>query len=140
MTITTVVETIDVEGPASTVWQIIGSFDVETWHPLVERCTVDAEDPPTRTIETKGDNGTFIESQTMRDDVAFMYSYRTISGPLPVDGFVSTIKVVGRGPDSSTISWDCAYTLSDDNAASATEAAVRGIFTSGLDSVAAQLT
>jgi hypothetical protein len=135
----TLSRSVVVNATADEVWAAIGSFcSVQDWHPVVGSCTLDGNSPPTRTLVTVDGTATFVEQETMRDDVAHSYSYAILSGPLPVSDYVGTISVAEASPETSTITWSSVYTAAEgqDDAASG---ALTGIYDSGLTAIAASM-
>ena len=134
-----VTKSIDVNAPPAKVWAMIGPFcSISAWHPAIGTCTSDDGKPePTRTLVTKDGKGTFVEIQTARDDKGMSYSYAIKSSPLPLSGYVSTIKVVPKGANMSTITWSSTFTPAVGKDTDA-QNAVGGIYQSGLDAVKAK--
>ena len=135
----TVSKSADVKGTPAEIWAAIGPFcSIKDWHPAIGTCTSDGKTPPTRTLVTKDGKATFVEEQTARDDKAHSYSYAIKSSPLPLTGYVSTLKVVEKGAGLSTISWNSTFTPAAGQEAAA-DAAVGGIYEGGLDAVKSKM-
>ncbi len=136
---TTVSKSVDVNGTPAQVWAAIGPFcAIKDWHPAIGACTEDGKTPPTRTLVTKDGKGTFIEEQTARNDGEHSYSYAIKTSPLPLTGYGSTLKVVAKGSDQSTITWTSSFkpNAGQDTAA---DTAVAGIYQSGLDAIKSRM-
>jgi hypothetical protein len=118
------------------VWQKIGDFcGIANWHPAIEKCELSA-DKKDRTLTLKGGGGTIVEHLVRWSDKTHSYTYKIVSGPLPVDGYVSTIHVrAAKSGSGSVISWRGHYTAkgaSDDDA----KKAIDGVYDSGLTALA----
>ena len=66
-----------------------------------------------------------------------MLKYRIIDSPLPVSGYVSTLKVKSA-KGGSRVEWSSTFKAKGADTATAKNA-VRGIYTSGLDALKQQL-
>lgn len=125
-----------VAAPPAAVWSLIGGFcDIARWHPQVTRCTLSTEEgAPVRALVAAGGLGTLVEIETARDEAAFSYSYRLVSGPLPVKGYAATLSVapIGKG---STITWTARFEAEGMTEAEAV-ADVGGVYEAGLAGIA----
>lgn len=134
----TLTRNADVKGTPATVWAAIGPFcAIAAWHPAIATCASDRKAAPTRTLVTK-DGARFVELQTARDDAKRSYSYSFVSSPVPVTGYRSTISVTAKAPGVSTVTWSGSYTP-DEGKAKEADAALSGIYESGLAAIAAKL-
>lgn len=130
---------IDVSGTPAEVWAKIGPFcAIKDWHPAIGTCTEAGANPLTRTLVTKDGKATFVEAQTMRDDVAHLYSYTFIASPLPVKHYHATLIVAAKSDGVSTVTWSGNYTPDEGKAKDAMDA-LGGIYQSGLDAIKAKL-
>jgi hypothetical protein len=128
----TVSRSLDVKGAPKAVWAMIGPFcAIKDWHPVIGACTEDGKTPPTRTLVTKDGKATFVETRTRFSDARRTYTYAIVSSPLPLTRYSSTLKVVAKGKGMSTITWSSTFTP-DEGKAKEAEAAVVGIYESGL--------
>ena len=106
----TLTRSVDVDAPATEVWQVIGPFcAIRDWHPAIGTCTLDAGDPPTRTLVTKDGGATFVEPEVERSEERRVYSYSFKSSPFPVHHYTGTIRVVQRSGGGSTVIWRGVY-------------------------------
>lgn len=127
-----------VSGDPARVWAAIGSFcAIADWHPAIASCASDGRTPPTRTLVTK-DGARFVELQTARHETQHEYSYAFTSSPIPVTGYSSTLKVSPSANGASVINWSGTYTPNPGKATDA-EAALSGIYESGLAAIKAKL-
>jgi hypothetical protein len=125
----------DVKASADKVWALIGPFcAIKDWHPAIGQCT---EDSGVRTLTTKDGKAQFVEKQTARDDKGMSYSYAITKSPLPISGYVSTIKVTPKGDSASTVEWSSTYTP-DQGKEQDAETAISGIYQAGLDNIQKQ--
>ncbi len=136
---TTLSRSVDVVGSPSEVWASIGGFcAIADWHPAIGACSEDNKTPATRTLVTKGDGAVFVELQTERNDPAYRYTYTFVSSPVPVTQYSSTFRVVGRGPDASTVIWSGVYVPVPGKDLVAANA-LSGIYESGLSAIQTKL-
>ncbi len=115
------------------VWHKVGDFcGIANWHPAIAKCEL-SKDGKQRTLSLKG-GGTIIEHLVRWNDKKHSYTYRIVKSPLPVDHYVSTIKVAPQG-SGSVIIW---YGKYDAKGASDAEAkkTIDGIYKAGADSLA----
>ena len=145
-----VVETIEINAPAAKVWAIISNFQDMSWHPAIEKQTGEGGNEPEkahRTLTVKG--GAVIPEETLEkyDAAGMAYSYRLTKEDikvLPVTNYSSRISLTANG-DKTTVEWRGAFyrgfqnndpppELSDEAAI----AAVKGIYTSGLQALKAK--
>ena len=104
-----VTEKADIAAAPDKVWAALGDFcGISNWHPAIAKCTMaEADGKKVRTLTT-GDGATFVEPLESWDDAGMSYTYRIQSSPLPVENYVSTIKVSGSG-DASTVEWSSTF-------------------------------
>jgi hypothetical protein len=122
----------EVKAPADKVWAMIGAFcAIKDWHPAIGQCT---EADGVRTLTTKDGKAQFVEKQTAHDDKGMSYSYAIEKSPLPISGYVSTIKVTPKGESASTVEWSSTYTPNQGKEQDA-ETAISGIYQAGLDNI-----
>jgi hypothetical protein len=115
------------------VWKKIGDFcGIASWHPVIEKCEL-SDGGKTRTLSLKG-GGTIVESLVSRDDSAHSYTYKIVSGPLPVSDYVSTIKVLPDGSGSSIV-WTGNYKAKGASDADAKKT-IDGVYKAGVDVLA----
>jgi len=121
--------------PVDALWQKIGDFcGISAWHPAVAKCELSA-DKKERTLTLKG-GGTIVEHLVRWSDAAHSYTYRIVSGPLPVDHYVSTLRVAAdKSGSGSIISWRGHYLAKGASDADAKKA-IDGIYESGLAALA----
>jgi hypothetical protein len=135
-TAATLTRSIDVKGTPAAVWAAIGPFcAIAAWHPAIATCASDGKAKPTRTLVTK-DGARFVELQTARADRSYSYSFT--SSPVPVSNYSSTLSVTAKGPGVSTVTWSGSYTPNEGKAEDA-DAALSGIYESGLGAIKARL-
>ena len=135
----TISRTAEVNAPASEVWSLIGPFcAIKDWLPPVGQCIEDGKTPSTRILVTKDGKAAFVETQTARSEAGHSYSYRFLSSPLPVSNYRSTIKVVAKGDNSSTITWVGSY-APDHGKEKVADQALGEVYDAGLAGIRNQL-
>ena len=102
-------EKIDIDASPDKVWAAIGDYcGIAAWLPPIAKCEMaETGGKKVRTLTTT-DGGVLIESLENWDDAGMSYSYRFQSSPLPVDNYISTIKVSGAG-EGSTVEWSSTF-------------------------------
>ena len=123
-----VTESTIVNASAADVWGEVGGFNtLARWHPAV---TISRQVHDQRYL-TLANGAEIVEQETARDNDAMSYSYRILSGPLPVEDYHSTIRVTPMGGDQAKVSWSSTFEaagVSDGEA----EDVIRGVYKAGL--------
>ncbi|HXR20438.1 MAG TPA: SRPBCC family protein [Steroidobacteraceae bacterium] len=117
------------------VWQKIGDFcGIAQWHPAIAKCELTA-DKKDRTLTLKG-GGSIVEHLVRWSNKTHSYTYKIVSGPLPVDNYVSTLRVsAAKSGSGSVISWRGHYTAKGASDADAKKA-IDGVYDAGLTALA----
>lgn len=113
------------------VWKKVGGFGaLHTWHPAVQSSEVEGR---TRRLHLAG--GTeLVEELVDSDEAGHSYTYRIIdAGPLPVEGYESTIRVEGGKNGGSTLTWSSRFEPVGDPMAA--RSAIEGIYQAGFDNI-----
>lgn len=120
------------------VWQAMGDFcAIADWHPVVATCSLTEKDGSVHRLLTTGDGAELLEKQLGHDDASMIYDYAIIESPLPVENYVSSIKVEADGEGSKVI-WQSTFDAkgaADDEAAGV----IGGIYEAGLHELSEQL-
>lgn len=119
------------------VWRAVGRFDNVSWHPVVARTELVSgsatQAGAVRQITTT-DGAQLRESLLSMDVATFRYSYRIDASPLPVQRYVSTLRVEPQGSGSRVV-WGSRFDR-DPAAAGVSDAQAReivsGIYRAGL--------
>lgn len=123
---------------AEKIWSLIGGFDaLPRWHPAVARSEESREGGKTCRKLSLASGGEIVEELERRDDKERAYSYRIVSGPLPVTGYRSELRVADQGSGRCTVRWSSSFEPSgapEEKAA----AAIRGVYQAGFDSLKKQ--
>lgn len=100
---------LEIAAAPDKVWAAIGGFcDIGSWLTIVVKCEMtEAAGKKVRTLTT-GDGGVLVESLERWDDATMSYTYRIQSSPLPMENYVSTIRVSGNG-QASTVTWSSSF-------------------------------
>ena len=116
------------------VWTKIGDFcGIAQWHPAIANCVLSA-DKKDRTLTLKG-GGTIVEHLVRWSDKMHSYTYKIVSGPLPVENYESTIHVAKSG-SGSVIRWKGKYTAKAPASDADAKKAIDGVYDSGLTALA----
>ncbi len=129
----TVSETVDLNAPAATVWKTLADFGAPARYlKAVERCELQRHDGGTeRTLYLKG-GGTIRERLVLSNDQERALRYTIVESPLPVNDYVSTVRVEALGDGRCRVIWTSTFDArdaSDDEA----RAAIAGIYRMGFD-------
>ena len=143
------VENVDIDRPVDKVWAIIKDFDsLAKWHPVIASspATKGNEVGSVRTLTLKAAGDPQLQEELMSyDEAGHTYHYEMKDHDpkiLPVANYTSWITVKDDGKGGSEVEWKGAYyrgdqrndpppELNDD----AANAAVKGVYRSGLDNL-----
>lgn len=130
----TVERSIKLKAPSETVWKAIGGFGaLGDWHPAVMACRLEQKDNRTLRVLTLADGAQLTEELIEDDEPGQRYSYRILSGPLPVADYTATL-AVEPGDDASVVSWTGTFNAkgAPDDVAART---IAGVYEAGLASL-----
>lgn len=119
-------------------WALVGDFSgVESWHPAVVASTLQGTGRATgdTRVLMLGNGAEIREELEFYDGEGMSYSYRIVSSPLPVTGYVSTLSVSADG-GGSRITWRSSFDPKGDTPAADAEQTIRGVYRGGLDAAA----
>ena len=112
---------------ADELWKILGDFcGITAWNPGVERCSL-SDDGRQRTVHVFGTDATVVAELESWDDAKHTFSWRSLSGLLPVKNFRGTIEVTGKGVGSA-LTMQASYESSGIGDAEAKESIDRSIY------------
>lgn len=107
-------ETIDLNVPAAAVWKTVGDFGAaDRYLAVVERCDLEQRgDGTERLLHLKG-GGTVRERLVLssHDDQALRYTI--VESPLPVNDYVSTVRVDALDHDHCRVTWAATFDARD---------------------------
>jgi len=117
---------------ADAVWQKIGDFcGIAAWHPAIAKCDLSA-DKQQRTLSLKG-GGTIVERLVRWNNKGRSYTYRIVSGPLPVVHYSSTLHVAAdKKGGGCVVSWHGHYGSAKGTSDADSKKAIDGVYESGL--------
>lgn len=122
--------------PADAVWKKIGDFcGIAAWHPAIAKCDL-STDKQQRTLTLKG-GGSIVERLVRWNSKSRSYTYRIVSGPLPVVHYQSTLRVVAaKHGTGSVLTWSGHYGSAKGTSDSDAKKTIDGIYESGLAALA----
>jgi hypothetical protein len=130
---------ITIAHPPAEVWAVAGPFcAIAWWHPAIARCeslTIDGK--PYRRLATTGKDA-FLEREVERDEAGMRYRYAIERSPLPVEDYRSTFRVEPDGRGSRVV-WRADFSVAPGKDEAATQAAIAGIYETGLNGLTARL-
>lgn len=121
---------------AKSVWDLIGGFNaVPSWHPAVEKSSVEGDGKGSvRTLHLLG-GGVIRERLEQADDDGHVYTYSILEAPLPVRNYTATIRVRDAGDGKGcVVDWESEFEPAGAPESDAM-AAVQGIYQAGLDNL-----
>ena len=142
----TVEKSIDINKPASVVWDVVKDFDaLNRWHPAVAKTEiVEGTNNTVGAVRvlTLGDGGTIKEKLLAWDGNGRSMKYSILEGVLPVSSYESTITVAENGANASKVSWSGNFKRKDTSATPAAGAddntaktTMEGVYQAGLDNL-----
>ncbi|SEP67462.1 Polyketide cyclase / dehydrase and lipid transport [Pseudomonas sp. NFACC02] len=118
---------------ADTVWALVGGFlSLPDWLPFIAQSVSD-EGGRIRHLTTE-DGAKISERLETYDNQARTYSYSITEGPLPVTGYLATLKVRADGERAAVVQWSSIFTANGVSDAEA-EALIQGVYDSGLEAL-----
>ena len=142
----TVTKSVDINAPASVVWDTVKDFDaLNRWHPAVAKTEiVEGTNNTVGAVRvlTLGDGGTIREKLVAWDGNGRSLKYTILEGVLPVSSYESTITVAESGADASKVTWTGNFKRKDTSATPAKDAddatattTMESVYQAGLDNL-----
>jgi hypothetical protein len=122
-----------INAPASDVWQTVSDFNgLGKFVAAVADSSVDGSGVGSKRTLTLQDGATLIEQLESLDEGSRSLKYSIVSGPLPVDNYLSTVEVNEVGPNQCEVCWSSTF---EPKGASEQEAqeAIQGVYSMGFD-------
>ncbi|MCP4329344.1 MAG: SRPBCC family protein [Alphaproteobacteria bacterium] len=118
---------------ADQVWDVIGHFNgLPAWHPMIVESTLD-DGGKMRTL-TLPDGSKVVEELHDSDDGGHTMTYAIVDSPLPVENYVSTIRVIpAQDGVGCTVEWSSAFDPSGEEGAAIN--AIHGVYQAGLENL-----
>ena len=128
-----------VAAPAAKVWGLIGDFyRLNDWAPGMDGLTTEGRGVGgLRHLAVP--NGTITEKLVAEDKPGMSYSYSTMSGPMPVVDYVSTLKVVAESDATSRIEWGATFRPAEGFPEEKAERIVGNMYRGGIAAIKAKL-
>ena len=125
-----------IEAPAEAVWDLVRDFGgITRWNPpsAIEGCTVEGEGiGAVRTLTLPGD-AVLQEKLESFDEGARTLSYSIVDpSPLPLSGYLSTLRVVEDGPQRCRVEWSGRMKPAAGTSEEQVTGMIRGIYTGGV--------
>ncbi len=126
----------ELAAPAADVWKIVGDFgSLATYMDGVDSVSVEGEGVGAiRTIHLS-DGGSAVETVESHDDETMTLSYSSQEGPLPVEDYLSTMKVTAIDEGRSRLDWSSKFKAKGASDADA-KSTLSGIYQTGFDGLA----
>ncbi|MEM9471108.1 MAG: SRPBCC family protein [Pseudomonadota bacterium] len=120
---------------AAEVWAAISDFgNLAEWHPAAVTSTTENRGEDTIRVINISGGGVLTEKLEAHSDETMSQSYSIVDGPLPVSGYLSTIKVTAGDDGRCTVDWSGEFDAdgADDETA---KKIISGIYTAGLSAL-----
>ena len=129
----------ELAAPAAEVWKIVGDFgSLASYMDGVDSVSVEGEGVgAVRTINLD-DGGSAVETLESHDDETMTLSYSSQEGPLPVEDYLSTMRVTATGEGRSQLEWSSKFKAKGASDADA-KSTISGIYQTGFDGLAREL-
>lgn len=131
---TTIETKSTIPAPAATVWRTISAFHgIERWLPPVRASSVEGDGLGALRTCVFHDGGVVRERLIELDDRAWALRYEIVdAGPLPVRGYVATMRVRPLGDDRCELSWSATFEATAGDA-DALAGMLRGVYAAGAE-------
>ena len=132
-------EKVDLTVPAYKVWAMVKDFDGwQNWHPAIASTDITRGKGNTRrtvrVLNTK-DGAKITEELMSFSNSGMTFKYRIIDSPLPVEGYVSTLKV-SKTKTGSTVVWSATFKAKEGSSDEDAKKTMVGVYRAGLDNLA----
>ena len=139
----TVSREVMINVPTGQAWAALGGFcDIAAWHPAVDYCDMDREQPTLGAMRTLtlGNGEQLFERLTDYDPQGMRYSYAipNAMGVLPVQNYTSTLMVESAGAERSLVTWTGSFDPSDPANPGVAEEVIAIIYQDGLEQLRRQ--
>ncbi|MGH8231047.1 MAG: SRPBCC family protein [Steroidobacteraceae bacterium] len=109
-----VVETTTIKASPDKVWDTIKDFNaIDRWHPGISKDEIikgENNKPGAVRQLTIKDGPQLKEQLVAHSDTGRFYTYKIVESPLPVDHYMSTIKVTAKKDGTSLVRWSGSFT------------------------------
>ncbi|RJF80577.1 SRPBCC family protein [Oleomonas cavernae] len=102
---------VEAKATPDQAWALIGDFcGIKNWHPAIATCELSEMDGAKIRTLTAKDGAKFVEKLVKWDDAGRSYTYAILESPLPVEKYVSTLKVEEDDePGKVAIIWSSSF-------------------------------
>lgn len=98
-----------IDAPADAVWGTVRDFgNPQKFIAAIEACTLEGSGVGAVRTLSLGST-TVVERLEALDDAARSLTYSIVSAPLPLEGYVATMRVRALGPDRCEVEWSCSF-------------------------------
>ena len=119
--------------PAGKVWQTVGDFNgLPRYVAAATKSEMQGRGVGALRTLTLPDGAQIVERLESHDDDAMTLSYSIVSGPLPVENYLSTVKVRPLAEDRCEVSWSSTFEAAGVSEAEA-RGAIEGIYAMGFE-------
>ena len=116
------------------VWRVIGTYSNMTdWHPAVTSTQMAGAKTPTRLL-ILGD-GSIVREELIDNVDGESYTYKILSGPLPVANYVSTLSIEEVGRNKTRVTWTSTFDPADNVPKKDAQKAIIGVYEAGLNNL-----
>jgi len=125
---------VDVNVPAEKAWALVGDYNsLAKWHPAVKTSELTGSGQGHGDIRllTLTDGAAIYDELTEYQAIGKSYTYRLIKSPLPVYGYLGSMRVKDNGNNTSTVIWESRF-YADGVQDKEAVALITGVYESGL--------
>lgn len=98
------------DAPAHAVWEAISDFNgIPKYVAAVDSSTMEGEGVGALRTLTLQDGARILERLESLDDSSRTLSYSIVESPLPMEEYISTMRVRELGPDRCELQWSCTF-------------------------------
>ncbi len=120
-----------IQASAAKVWETVGDFNgLPKFVEAATKSTMEGEGIGALRTLTLPDGAEIIEKLESMDAQSQSLSYSIVSGPLPVDGYVSSMKLISVGDNECELEWSSTFEPKGASEAEAKQA-IEGIYNMG---------
>jgi len=126
----------EIAAPAAELWKIVGNFgSLATYMDGVDSVSVEGDGVGSiRTIHL-ADGASAVETLESHDDETMTLSYSSQEGPLPVEDYLSTMRVTAIDEGRSRLEWSSKFKAKGASDADA-KSTLSGVYQTGFDGLA----
>lgn len=132
-----VVKSVELNQPVDVVWKKVSDFgDLGAWHPAVAKTEIVAGKnghAGAQRVLTLQDGGQVKETLLTYIPKSHQYTYKITDGVLPVNQYVSTVRVNSNGQGKSLVVWESHFLPKSPADEKTARETIKGVYDAGLN-------